>query len=104
MQYHVSRGHVYLEDTDLFGATEVAVDLDVPPDRLPRLSSGLSPFWAGSFALPKGKDIILGGPYTLRLDDGTVGEIDVIARSPGAVAHFLGAGPLALGISSCRTN
>jgi hypothetical protein len=94
MHYLAARGHVYLEDTDLFGATEVAVDLDVAADRLPKLPNGAPPRWCGSFALPKGKDIILGGPYTLRLDDGTTGEIDVIARCPGAVAHFLGSGPL----------
>ncbi len=94
MSYRAFQGRVFLDGMDLFGFTDVSVDLDVPPDRLPNRPSGPPPYWGGSFALPKGKDIILGGPYLLRLDNGTRGEIKVIARAPGAVAHFQGLGPL----------
>jgi hypothetical protein len=50
-------------------------------------------YWHGSFRLPKGKYIDVGGPYQLILDDGRAGEM-IITRANDSDVQFQGSGEL----------
>lgn len=64
--------------------------VNAPPDRMKS--------WHGTFNLPTGEHIEVGGPYHLELDDGRSGEIFIkhmYSNSTGTnMAEFQGSGPL----------